>query len=818
MAIRYAKSLLIPVSLFIAAALYAQKHHPDSPALEPRPLTPEKSLELPVTRAEFDALSARVSAVETEMHPPAAVSFIDIAESPPSLTVGETAQLTVVVRDAESNILDRPVSWTSTPQVSVSATGLVTALTDGPATITVTCETITDEISLEVLPVVVPPPPPDPVTGSFTQGEIPPDGYKATSVLSVTGHRFEPDVVSGQRLSGTVSIGVKAETSRNIPLPVPVTDYPHRLLVDGIPQTGFTLDTTKIPDGPHVLAVQIMDPKGNLDLRNGSRIVVVNNSGFPYTGAQQVIADGDYRGTNKNSLAWGRVTVHPPKEYPLEYDPVLTPDVTTDEQRAALAMGGWWVEGLSHQPTGLFITLPLLVKNLEGDHYIQQWNPEGPSKSVDAVSYVDTAPAYDGPRGINWLNPYSTLVAYPQKILASGHSGWLGVDLSGRVVTVDVTGEVTTIFGPRSVAGVVGTDPHQLNFTLEDRLKAGEKEHVGDHRGLPLKLAQDIWVCESFPFEGNVADTGNNRVAEIRFEEQRLMRSWTVPGVTSVWNSKITQQEQHIAWFAASPAGLWCQKLLLDATGKPTGHAPVELLASIPKAHWVRGDGHRVYVFTLHMGIWEYDARTGITVNRVPDSAGVEFPFVFADVDVNGAIGPRGMIYLGGVTGATKTSMRSYDPNTWVKGSFHPAEINGKNYMSWQASVDSMGHYLWGFAIHGHMPKFLVTGITESSWKMWTGYPDERPIPDLPAPSVNVGAFAYGRGDTYLGLGTLFGSKGHGGLGYTVDEFRDYKTVAEALPAMRLRLDPMLPADMPQAEKDAMYKHMFNQRTRRHFQ
>ena len=85
---------------------------------------------------------------------------------------------------------------------------------------------------------------------------------------------------------------------------------------------------------------------------------------------------------------------------------------------------------------------------------------------------------------------------------------------------LDLTGEVSTILGPRSVAGVIGTDNDDIEYDLEARLAAGEKEYVGDHGGKPLAQPTDIWVCDSFPFEGVIADRSNDPIVEIEFENR----------------------------------------------------------------------------------------------------------------------------------------------------------------------------------------------------------------------------------------------------------------------------------------------------------
>lgn len=74
---------------------------------------------------------------------PAEVASVTISPNDPALVVGATQQLTATLHDAAGNVLSgRPISWSSseTAVASVSAAGLVGALTRGQATVTATSE------------------------------------------------------------------------------------------------------------------------------------------------------------------------------------------------------------------------------------------------------------------------------------------------------------------------------------------------------------------------------------------------------------------------------------------------------------------------------------------------------------------------------------------------------------------------------------------------------------------------------------------------------------------------------------------------------
>lgn len=754
-----------------------------------------------------------------------------VTASPATIQEGETSTLTWSTTSAVASVLIDGVAVNLNGSVSaaplVSVQYVFKALDSNRA--------IISKIMLPVTVIPVSPPPlPPPPTGErrFTAGPIPIDGFKG-SVMAQAAFRFRPNIRAGQRLSGIVTISVEHQ----IYAPTGVL---YRLLIDGVPQPSTTIDTRQWSDGTHVVAFQVIDTLGKL-VSNGSRVAVFNNSTAAFTSLQDqaIVPEIWIGGANSfNSLAWGRVNVLEPAAYPLDPELSRHPSAATDADRRRLVTERiWWVEGLNHQGTPLWQNTPILMKNKRGDYFVKQFNPEsrGGLTPVQALPYVETAPAYDGPRGIGWLNPYSTLTPAPQ-ILNSGQTGWVGVDLAGRVMRVDITGEVTTILGPRSVSGVLGTDDDELTVNLAARLANGEKEYVGDSGGLPLKQAQDIWTCNSFPFEGVIADTGNNRIVEIHFEKRKLMRTWRIPPLpvtggptsnptkapTSVWASLETQSAG-TAWYAVNPDGLWRQQIIMDASNAPTAHSTViEKVADIPNAFWVRGDRMRVYVLTLDNGIYEYVPATRTVIERRPRDTYSE-GFVFMAVDENGSIGPRGRIYRGNTGTANssvgKTTIYWHDPDNWSTGTIgKELIINRVVYGSWQALYDAFGHYMWGFAPHTSLPKFISAGITSSSWFIWTAALGDKPIADPAISNAGMTEWRYGQMDIYPSMSSFFGFYGHGAIGYSADIFRDYKTYGEARGAMRAFLDPLFPAGVPEVDRENMTKQLFAQRTRKHFQ
>ena len=118
-------------------------------------------LGLLVTCGGFDSQQWNIAARTAPAPVPAPVASVSVGLNATSVTVGETTQATATLRDAGGAVLTgRTVTWASSaPTVaSVSASGLVTALTAGPATITASSEGKSAGAALTVTAVVTPPP------------------------------------------------------------------------------------------------------------------------------------------------------------------------------------------------------------------------------------------------------------------------------------------------------------------------------------------------------------------------------------------------------------------------------------------------------------------------------------------------------------------------------------------------------------------------------------------------------------------------------------------------------------------------------------
>jgi uncharacterized protein YjdB len=103
--------------------------------------------------------------------PLAPVASVSLSAPSTSLQVGQTAQITATIVDANGNtVTGRSIGWSSTNPtvVTVSVTGVVTAVGSGSATISATSEGKTGTLAMTVASAITPPPPPPPTVASIT--------------------------------------------------------------------------------------------------------------------------------------------------------------------------------------------------------------------------------------------------------------------------------------------------------------------------------------------------------------------------------------------------------------------------------------------------------------------------------------------------------------------------------------------------------------------------------------------------------------------------------------------------------------------------
>lgn len=77
---------------------------------------------------------------------------ISVSSNAPSISVGQSTQVTAVVKDASGNVLSTPVTWSTSSSAiaTVSATGLVSGIAAGTATITASSGTVQGSTTINV--------------------------------------------------------------------------------------------------------------------------------------------------------------------------------------------------------------------------------------------------------------------------------------------------------------------------------------------------------------------------------------------------------------------------------------------------------------------------------------------------------------------------------------------------------------------------------------------------------------------------------------------------------------------------------------------
>ena len=137
-----------------------------------------------------------------------AVASVGVTPATAEIEVGETSQLTAAVLDAQGKPLTgRSVAWASTaPAVAtVSASGLVTAVTPGTASITATSEGKTGQATVTVLAIPVASVSVEPTSGALIVGE--------TMQLSATARSADDEVLTGRSVAWSSSNATIASVS-----------------------------------------------------------------------------------------------------------------------------------------------------------------------------------------------------------------------------------------------------------------------------------------------------------------------------------------------------------------------------------------------------------------------------------------------------------------------------------------------------------------------------------------------------------------------------------------------------------------------------
>ena len=160
--------------------------------------------------ATITAISEGKSGAATITVSQGAVATVAVTPSPLAMTVGQTTQLTAILKDAVGGVLNgRTVSWSSSNSAvaNVTAQGLVTAVAPGSATITATSEGKSGTASVTITTVAV---------GSVTiQPQGPSVVVGTTAQLSATVRDANGNVVTDRAVAWSSSNPAVATVSQS---------------------------------------------------------------------------------------------------------------------------------------------------------------------------------------------------------------------------------------------------------------------------------------------------------------------------------------------------------------------------------------------------------------------------------------------------------------------------------------------------------------------------------------------------------------------------------------------------------------------------
>ena len=142
---------------------------------------------------------------------PVPVASVSVSPATPSIQVGSTAQLSAITRDANNNVLTgRVITWSSgnTAVSTVSASGLVTAVSAGSATITALSETRAGTSAITVTAVA-----PVPVASVSVSPGTPSIQVGSTVQLSATARDANNNILTGRSIAWSTANAAIASIS-----------------------------------------------------------------------------------------------------------------------------------------------------------------------------------------------------------------------------------------------------------------------------------------------------------------------------------------------------------------------------------------------------------------------------------------------------------------------------------------------------------------------------------------------------------------------------------------------------------------------------
>lgn len=276
-----------------------------------------------------------------------------------------------------------------------------------------------------------------PIFGGIVASDLPPAAPQVSGVITITAvawgagygpaaHPIEP---------GTVSLKLMVDNQE-------VGD------VSLGPPFSFTLDTTTLKDGSHVVSFCVKKSAAvnyySADyIRSIDQCMIVANNPPVSVGAQTVPVPGAWMHSNLESptVDFYDYPGTPPtlKSVPFPY--VDAPSANGDPSFRDPSK--WWLESLTGVRHTLYTMIPRLYTTRSGGVIVAGYNPEvlgGLPQSKQALRLHCNK---DGPRNVNTTDPYSAMIAHPD-----GES-WLIIEAPGRLAKSTKDGTVTTIVGFR---------------------------------------------------------------------------------------------------------------------------------------------------------------------------------------------------------------------------------------------------------------------------------------------------------------------------------------------------------------------------------
>jgi hypothetical protein len=149
---------------------------------------------------------------------PETVHSVEITPADPSLRVGDTQQLTAIIRGASGNVLTgREVKWTSSHSsvATVDDSGLLTGVGVGMATITASTEGRNDKVTVEVTSATLP---------AITA--ISADSLVEGATVTLQGENFDPSPQNNVVRIGGVRATVNSASATSLQIVVPAACLP----------------------------------------------------------------------------------------------------------------------------------------------------------------------------------------------------------------------------------------------------------------------------------------------------------------------------------------------------------------------------------------------------------------------------------------------------------------------------------------------------------------------------------------------------------------------------------------------------------------